>query len=245
MLAGRDRCPGKVFLLNPDARLGNEAIEILARFMDETPRAAAAGASLISPEGTPMSGGFRFPTLWSELERTASFGPVSRVFNRFQTWLPPDLPRQRVEWVSGAAVLFRFDAIKDVGFFDPTYFLYFEEVDLMHTLHRKGWETWFVPEAQVVHIEAASTGITQRHGRKRWPPYMYESWRHYFLKNHGRAYALLAAVLTLTGGGIHLAASLLRRREPWLPINYFGDFTTQVLRPLVRGGTGPTADKHP
>lgn len=244
-LARRDRPPEKVFLLNPDARLGNESLEILARVMDETPRAAAVGASLLESEGAPMSSAFKFPSVMSEIERSANFGPISRLLAGFRIPLPPDLPRQKVDWVSGAAVMFRFKAIHDVGFFDPAYFLYYEEVDLMLALQRKGWETWFVPEARVVHIGGASTGVGDGHVRRRRPPYLYASWKHYFLKNHGRAYALMAATLALAGGGIHVAASRLRGREPWLPLNYFGDFSKQVLRPLVRGGDRTTVEEDP
>jgi GT2 family glycosyltransferase len=232
-LWARDTPPRFVFLLNPDAQLSNDAIGILARFLEETPRAAAAGAALVSPDGAPMSGAFRFPSILSEIERAANFGPVTRLLSRFRTTLPPDLPRQRVDWVSGAAVMFRLEAMAEIGFFDPAYFLYYEEVDVMRALQRKGWETWFLPEARVVHIEGAATGVAKRAGRTRRPAYVYSSWKHYFHKNHGRFYALSAAILALAGAGLHASASWLRGRESWLPLNYFGDFTGLVLRPLL------------
>jgi N-acetylglucosaminyl-diphospho-decaprenol L-rhamnosyltransferase len=233
-LAARDRPPGAVFLLNPDARLGNEALDILARFLETHPEAGAAGCAIFHPDGNPATAAFRFPTLWSELERAANFGPVTRLLRRYRTALPPDLPTQRVDWVSGAAVMLRFDAVMSVGFFDPGYFLYFEEVDLMRAMCQAGWQTWFVPEARVVHEEGAATGVGSRQGRRRRPAFVYESWRHYCLKNHGRAYAISAALIALSGGVVHVSAATLKRRESWLPLDYFHDVRELVLLPLLK-----------
>jgi GT2 family glycosyltransferase len=141
--------------------------------------------------------------------------------------------------------MFRLEAIADIGFFDPAYFLYYEEVDLMLALHRRGWESWFVPEARVVHVEGAATGVAKREGRKRRPAYVYASWRYYFRKNHGRPYALVAAACALAGAGLHAGTSMLRGRESWLPLHYFRDFTGLVLRPLVLDATSGASNGRP
>ncbi len=234
-LAARDRPPGAVFLLNPDARLGNEALDILARFLETHPEAGAAGCAIFHPDGNPATAAFRFPTLWSELERAANFGPVTRLLKSYRTALPPGLPTQRVDWVAGAAVMLRWRAVEEAGFFDPAYFLYFEETDLMRALKRRGWETWYVPEAQAVHEEGAATGVGTQMARRRRPAYVYDSWRHYFRKNHGRTFALVAASLVVLGGTLHVTAARLRGREPWTPLNYMGDLGRHVVRPLLLG----------
>jgi GT2 family glycosyltransferase len=244
-LAARDRPPGKVFLLNPDARLANEAIDILAGFLDGHPQVGAAGCGISLPDGSAATAAFRFPSLWSELERAANFGPVSRLLGRFRTALPPDLPTQRVDWVAGAAVMMRWRALEDAGFFDPAYFLYFEEVDLMRGLADAGWETWFLPRARAIHQEGAATGVGTLKTRQRRPAYVYESWRHYFHKNHGRPAAIFGAVLMILGGGLHIVAARLRGREPWTPLHYLGDLTSHVLRPLLGGGPRVGDERQP
>jgi GT2 family glycosyltransferase len=235
MLAKRDHPPEKVFLLNPDARLENEAIDILATFLDNNPKVGAAGCAISLPDGTAASAAFRFPTIWSELDRAASFGPLSRALRNHHTALAPNLPTQRVDWVVGAAVMLRFRAIEEACFFDPAYFLYFEEVDLMYSLAQSGWETWFVATGSVTHTEGAATGVGSRMARKRQPAYLYNSWRHYFLKNHGRTTAIAGAALMLIGGTLHIVTSRLRGREPLIPLNYFGDTLRHVVLPLLFG----------
>jgi GT2 family glycosyltransferase len=234
-LAAREVPPGFVFLLNPDARLENEALDILASFLDAHPGAGAAGAAIFNTDGRAATAAFRFPSLWSEFERAAGFGPVSRLLGKHRTALPPDVPAQPVDWVSGAAVMLRWRALEDSGFFDPAYFLYFEEVDLMRALERSGWQTWYVPEARVVHEEGAATGVGTQMARKRRPAYVYESWRHYFRKNHGRVFALAGASLLMFGGALHVVTSRLMGREPWTPLNYLGDVGRHVVRPLLVG----------
>ena len=113
--------------------------------------------------------------------------------------LPHDTPTGPVGWVTGAAVMFRFTALRGIGGFDPEYFLYYEEVDLMHRLTLRGHRIWHVAEAAVVHVEGAATGVRSGEVTRR-PAYWYESWRLYFVKTHGVRAARRIALAKLAGG---------------------------------------------
>lgn len=233
-LAARDHPPDKVFLLNPDAQLENEAIAILASFLDDHPRAGCAGARIEKPGKIPVTAAFRFPSAVSEFSSALSFGPVTRLCARWQVPLGHDLPTQQVDWVAGAAVMFRFDALCDVGFFDPAYFLYYEEVDLMRDMASKGWQTWYVTDAEIIHVEGAATGVkSDDETRKRRPAYWYESWVIYFRKNHGRLYALLAGIGWMIGAVLHILLARIRGRTPETSKHLFQDFWAMAGRPLV------------
>lgn len=227
--------PDFVFLLNPDAQLDNEAIAILADFLDRHPRAAMAGAQARNPgDDAPVPAAFRFPGAASHFASALNFGPVARLMTDSQVALGGDLATRRVDWVSGAAVLARFDVWRDLGFFDPAYFLYYEEVDLMRRAARAGWECWHVAEARIIHVEGASTDVrSARSDRVRRPAYWYESWRHYFRSNHGKAGALGVAMAWLAGAGLNLPLARIRGQQPAAPLNFFGDFWLLVLRPLL------------
>lgn len=54
-----------------------------------------------------------------------------------------------VEWVDGACMLIRAEALSAVGSIDEGYFMYFEEADLAANLRRAGWRIRCVPEARV------------------------------------------------------------------------------------------------
>lgn len=233
-LAAHPLPPDKVFLLNPDALLENEVIEILSGFLDAHPNVGAVGARIVEPGNMPSVGAFRFPSMISEFTGSLSFGPVSWLFSRWQVPMAEDLPTQKVDWVVGAAVMFRFDALREVGFFDPAYFLYYEEVDLMRKMSQKGWDTWYVPEAKAMHIGGAVTGL-KNDGltRSRFPYYWYESWEIYFRKNHGRVYALTAALCWIMGAALNILHSRVRGKPPHAPLYFFRDFWAMAGRPLV------------
>jgi GT2 family glycosyltransferase len=76
--------------------------------------------------------------------------------------LPPPLRRsaepwrgeraRRVGWATAACLLARTETLKGLGPFDESIFLYAEDLDLGLRA-----ETWFRPDARVVHTRAHST----------------------------------------------------------------------------------------
>ncbi len=233
-LQAREESPDAVFLLNPDARLENEAIDLLAQALEANPSAGFAGAGISKPDGTDVTAAFRFPSVLSEFSSALSFGPVARLLDRWTVALPPNHPEGPVGWVAGAAVLMRQDTLQAIQNFDPGFFLYYEEVDLMRRGRDAGWTCLYVPRARVVHIEGEATGVKSgRTVAARLPDYRYDSWQYYFRKAHGRAGALLAAAALLLGSAGNCVISVLRRRPRAVPEAFFGDFLRHGLRPLL------------
>ena len=234
-LATCPRPPRFVFLLNPDALLKTDVIAELAAFLDHHPQTAAVGAGIDLPDGTARTAAFRFPSAISEFTSRLGFGPVSRLLGRWNVPLPPDGGSRAVDWVAGAAVMFRHNALTAEGGFDSAFFLYFEEVELMHRLRRRGWQIWYHPTARVEHIEGAATGVDSKARRQvPLPGYWFDSWRLYFLKTRGRARALLTALAALLGAGLHAVLSRLRGREPRYPPGFPRDFLRGCLIPLIQ-----------
>lgn len=233
-LATRVRPPRYVFLLNPDARLENEAMAVLADFLDAHPGAAAVGARIDKPGHVPVTAAFRFFGLISTFEQALSFGPVARLLSPWRVPLPPETATGRVDWVSGAAVMMRLAAVEAAGFFDPNFFLYFEETDLMRQMARQGGEIWHVREAEVIHAEGVATGVRSgQTDRPRRPAYWYHSWQYYFRKNLGRPRAVLAAGLYVLGVSLNFLISKVRGRQPEAPRGFYRDFWAMAFRPLL------------
>jgi GT2 family glycosyltransferase len=78
----------------------------------------------------------------------------------------PDLGQyERAEEVftfCGAAVCFRTEALREAGYFDDDFFLYYEDTDLAWRLRALGWSISYQPAAVVRHIHSASS--------KEWSP---------------------------------------------------------------------------
>lgn len=185
-LTGHDRAD-YFYLLNSDAFVEGHALRQLLDYADAHPRCGIAGGYIHGTDGAAHPGVFHYPSIWSELEGGARFGPLSRILK--DKVVPCPVPAENVddvEWVPGASMLMRRAMLEQVGLFDETFFLYFEETDLCHRARDAGWKIAFVREASVAHIVGATTGV--RNLKRRTPQYMLDSRRHYFLKHHGRAY---------------------------------------------------------
>lgn len=239
-LAAESVPPDFVFLLNPDAELANDALEILAAELVANPKAATVGAAVSRPDGTGATSCFRFPGIMSAVLETLSFGPADKIFGAYRVPLDPDRPAGPVDWVSGAAVMFRFSALLETGFFDSDFFLYFEETELQHRLNRAGWTCHFVPAARVRHAEGAATGQFAGAGseRKLRPSYLYRSKWLYFKKARGQILALGLALMVLPAAGLNVLHRRLRGKAPNLPLNFFRDHMRFGLLPLLGFGSG-------
>jgi N-acetylglucosaminyl-diphospho-decaprenol L-rhamnosyltransferase len=210
-LAWEDK-PEYVYLLNSDAFPEPRSIEILVEFMESHPDAGFAGSFLHGTDGIPHESAFRFPSVASELETTIAFRPVSRILKNRSVAIKP-IPKEpaRVDWLAGASMMIRSKMLEQVGLFDETFFLYFEETDLCRRAAQHGWSTWYVPESSVAHIGSVSTGMKNR--KRRTPGYWFESREHYFLKNHGSRYLLAANLVWLFGFSLRRARVHLQGKE--------------------------------
>jgi hypothetical protein len=57
-----------------------------------------------------------------------------------------------VFWASGAALFLRGSALREVGFFDETFYAHMEEIDLCWRMRLAGYKVMSVPESVVYHL---------------------------------------------------------------------------------------------
>jgi len=150
-----------VLLLNSDAWAVGDAVERLARFADEHPRAAVVAPRLANPDGSLQRSVRGFPTLWrlaTEYLFLRKLAPRSRALNAFYAGGFGHDEARRIDWAMGAVLLVRRAAIAEVGPADEDFFLFSEETDWCYRFHAAGWEVWFDPEAEFTHVGGASHG---------------------------------------------------------------------------------------
>jgi GT2 family glycosyltransferase len=70
--------------------------------------------------------------------------------------------KKNVDYIIGASMLVRRDLIKEVGYMDESYFLYYEELDWTLRSKAKGWHIDLLPEVHIYHKEGASISRDQR-----------------------------------------------------------------------------------
>jgi GT2 family glycosyltransferase len=138
-------------LLDDDAELAPGAVEALWRALEADARAACAGAALRRPDGAGQPSAWRFPGVGSALAGAL-------FLHRWLTVQSRGARVRRVDWVQSAAMLVRREAAAQVGYYDPAFFVYSDEVDLQKRLADAGWHSLYVPGAVAVHHEQLATG---------------------------------------------------------------------------------------
>jgi N-acetylglucosaminyl-diphospho-decaprenol L-rhamnosyltransferase len=194
-----------VYVLNEDTTAGDWGFEALTAYLDTHPRVGALGPRLVYPDGRLQDSAWRFPTPLVSALSLATLGRLGVTQSR------GDVPHA-VDWVMGAAVVLRREALEEVGLFDEGFFLYSEEVDLQARLHRAGWEVHYFPRVSVVHHESQfSADIPERRINEMW-----RSRHRYWRKHHTGAGARVAALTTGAQYAVRAALSPVTRRDPGL-----------------------------
>lgn len=202
--------PDFVYVLNSDAFPEPDAIRVLYDYMLAHPDVGFAGSYIKGEDGVKHTSTFRFPSLASEFESAIRFGPVSRLLKSHRVARESLEETAPVDWLAGASLIMRQSVLDEIGLFDETFFLYFEETDLCRRARLAGHEIVFVRESVVTHLGSVSTGM------KTWrkvPGYWFDSRSHYFIKNHGVIYTAAATFLHLLGGGLHKIRCLLTSKD--------------------------------
>jgi N-acetylglucosaminyl-diphospho-decaprenol L-rhamnosyltransferase len=189
-----------VFLLNSDAWVLGDAIARLRAFGDAHADVAFGAPRLLNPDGTVQRSVRGFPTLWrlaTEFFFLRKLAPRSRALNAFYAArFDHDVVRE-ADWLMGACMLVRADAVEEVGGLDEDFFLFNEESDWCFRFRRTGWEVVFFPGAEVVHVGGAAHG--GRMFREQVTSHLRFLAKHRGLRDAERARRLLAVALRIRG----------------------------------------------
>jgi GT2 family glycosyltransferase len=142
--AALERGAEYVWLLNNDTIVDRFALGALVGRAEEDTRIGAVGAILYymdEPSRIQTWGGLRV-NLWT---------------GRF-SFLESASSMAHFQYLSGASLLIKVPAIKNIGLLDDSFFMYGEDADYGFRLRRAGWSLSVAEDARVWHKDAASTG---------------------------------------------------------------------------------------
>ena len=180
-----------VLLLNPDARIDAASLRALADILERDEKVGAVAPKVLGGDGELHLSQRRFARLRSTYAR-AFF--LHRLFPR-AAWtdeLVRDLAAYErpasPDWVSGACMLVRREALHRLRGLDERFFLYREDMDLCRRLRAAGYDIRYEPAAVARHVGGASAP------RAGLFPVLAESRVRYARKHAGRAAAALERV---------------------------------------------------
>jgi N-acetylglucosaminyl-diphospho-decaprenol L-rhamnosyltransferase len=187
-------------LLNADAWVLADAVERLVEFAEQHQEAAVVGPKLLNPDGTLQRSVRGYPTVWriaTEYLFLRKLAPRSRFFNAFYGAGFDHESVREAEFLGGACLLVRREAVDSVGGFDEDFFLMSEEVDWCFRFRQAGWKVLFYPGAEVVHVLGSSANPAMFRDLVRG--HLRFLWKHQGPREAERARKLMLVALLLRG----------------------------------------------
>ncbi|MGL5624818.1 glycosyltransferase family 2 protein [Cetobacterium sp.] len=154
-----------LFLLNTDTLLINNAIKILFDIMESNKKIGICGGNLYNDKNEPVHSFMN--CLYSiKIDFKTEVNSILKVLLKKQDRLFDNKNRsdfnysnelREVGYITGADMMIRRECIEKVGFFNPDFFMYFEETELSSRIRKEKYKIISVPEAKIVHLEGKST----------------------------------------------------------------------------------------
>jgi GT2 family glycosyltransferase len=182
---GLERCRGRfVLLLSPDVTLDAQTVGRMADFLLTRQDAGAVGPRILMPDGSLDPDARRsFPVPRSLLYRTLGLSRLFPTSSRFGSYNMGHVEESEVHEIdagTATCLMLRMAALDRIGFFDPRYFMFGEDIDLCYRMKLGGWKVFYVPTAVAMRHETQPTTEVQRQA-------LYEKYRSewaYHFKHH-------------------------------------------------------------
>jgi N-acetylglucosaminyl-diphospho-decaprenol L-rhamnosyltransferase len=190
-----------VLLLNPDVEILKGDLASLVAAMDARPEVGVASVVHRAPDGNLQPSIRRFPSFRRDLGESlfAARWPILRTMQELETRERVYDHEHSVDWMSGAFLIARREAVDMVGSMDERFFLYSEETDWCYRFRQSGWDVRHLPVMDIVHH-------CGRHDRGDLMPQLAYSRRLFAEKHFGKPKSRLIRAALAFGHVVRLAA---------------------------------------
>ncbi len=144
----------EILVINPDVRLEAQSVDRSLEYLRAHPEVGIVGVRLVNADGTDQHNARRFYTLTTICLRRTPLGRIwpNHPSMRDHLMLDDDLRSPGpVDWVTGAYMLVRREALDRVGRMDGRFFLYFEDVDWCQRMWDEGYEVHLLSDVCLHH----------------------------------------------------------------------------------------------
>jgi N-acetylglucosaminyl-diphospho-decaprenol L-rhamnosyltransferase len=204
--------PRNVLLLNGDTELPSGALAHLLGVLDEYPDVGAVGPRLALPTGEidwACRRGFPSPgASFFHMSGLARLFPRSRLFGRYRLTFLDERAMADVDSIVGAFMLVRTEVLEQVGFFDETFQMYGEDLDLARRIRASGWRVVYDGRIDVLHHKRASSKQNPRTRVHFW-----HAMQVFFRKHYAEATPKPLRLLIECAIGLAWAVTAMRLRR--------------------------------
>ena len=150
-----------VLFLNPDTILSENSLKDCISFFESHKDAGAVGVKMIDAKGKYLKESKRgLPTpaaSFYKLFGLAAIFPRSKVLAKYYQGHLPENENNPVEVLSGAFMMIKREAFEQTGGFDPSFFMYGEDIDLSVRIENAGYKNYYLGKISITHIKGGST----------------------------------------------------------------------------------------
>jgi N-acetylglucosaminyl-diphospho-decaprenol L-rhamnosyltransferase len=172
-----------LLFLNTDTILIENTPEILAEYLKQNQDIAAIGSRITFEDGSYQLSSGRLPNLAIEFFDKIRYGldrkwhhTFSGIYDRQNSTV------QEVGWLTGACLMVRRDIYEQLGGFDESFFMYFEDKDICKRVRDLGSKVVYYPKTSLIHLLGGSSQSTGKNVNT----YYRNSHLYYYQKHAGR-----------------------------------------------------------
>lgn len=178
---GLKRARGKyVVVMNPDTLAFVDTFTKLYNFMETNLRVGVVGPKQFNPDKTVQDSCYRWTNFLTPFYRRTFLGKSRLAKSEIKRYLMHDYNKKticEVDWLLGSCLFMRANALKEIGYFDERFFLYFEDTDLCRRFWKYHWSVVYNPESQIIHNH------NRESARQPWYTFFKSSASRYHLKS--------------------------------------------------------------
>ena len=150
-----------ILFLNPDTLLAEDSINKCLKFFEQNKTAGAVGIRMIDGTGNFLKESKRaFPAPLTSLYKLTGLTrlfPHSKVFARYHLGHLADNQNHEVDVLAGAFMMIPKRVLDEIGYFDESFFMYGEDVDLSFRIQKAGYKNYYFSESTIIHFKGEST----------------------------------------------------------------------------------------
>jgi GT2 family glycosyltransferase len=207
---------GRYFLLlNSDTIVLPHSFDRLVQFLDGEPAAGMVGARLLNPDRSLQRSCWRgYPSLQTAVVDAFYLWRLAPNFSWVRASEISDQELEQtivVDHILGACMLVRREVYEQIGGMEESIFLFLEETEWCFRCQQAGWEIYYYPEAEIVHLGQQSV----RKNPERTLPEKYRNylWFYQNYRSDSRLNVLILRLIIVWAAGIRIALWTWRSRH--------------------------------
>lgn len=150
-----------ILFLNSDTLLINNAIKLLANFLDSNKDVGIVGGNLFDSDMHPTHSYRKiFPNAMWEINELFARLP-ERLCDKNWQFNHSSSPLS-VSYITGADLMIRKTIVEKIGAFESQFFMYYEDAELCYRVRKSGYKIISYPQAKIQHLVGKSLEMSDK-----------------------------------------------------------------------------------